>query len=1109
LLVAESVELATVLLTDLVGSTRLATSVGPVRADQLREEHFELLRDAIASSGGREVKNIGDGLMVVFSSASAAVECAVAIQQLFERRYRDAEQALHVRVGLGAGESTVKDGDYFGMPTVMAARLCAEAPADGILVSAGVKMFAGRCEGVEFGSVGELELKGFSEPVEAFSVLWVPLSDEAREAGEVGRWPLPALLRSVPPLAYVGRVAERALLEGALTEVREGARRVVLLSGEPGIGKTRLASYLAHRAHAEGFAVAWGTCSEELAVPYEPWIGVCSQLVEYAPQEFIESHVRRHGGELCRLARNLPERVSGLPEPQSSDPETERYLLFSAVVGLLEELGRSVPLCVVLDDLHWADAQSVALLKHLGRSVEQGALQVIATYRDSDLGKDHPLTGALADLRAVEGVQRISLRGLDTHEVADMVTSAAGHELDEDGVELAAEIAQETDGNPFFVAEILRSLLEAGALVLDESTRRWSVDRAGGITLPESVREVIERRVERLDPQAAEVLRQAAVIGRVFNVELLSATSDVTEGRLLDHLENAVAASLLSESTVRVGEFRFAHALMNQTLYEGLGATRRARTHQRVAQALEKLYGDDPGEHLTELALHWRLAAVSVDKAKAADYALKAGQRALQSLAPDEAVKLFTDALDLTGAGDSVERSEALIGLGEAQRQVGGGSHRETLLEACEIALRLGDADRLARAALSNSIFLWSVWGGMDEEVVAALQAAADQLPSDSPQRARVLGQLALELTFAPDFDSRVRPLIDESLALARAAEDRRVLADVLASVSGAMLGRPDLMDERLALADEMRSVVEEVADPVPKFLAAWWRFPVALERGDIDELDTNIAQMRRLNPELGQLLLRAYTSFCACTRAQIAGDLEQAEAQAVEFVTYGTEAVHRDALTGFGAELGVIRAEQGRLDEIVEIYAQRARENPGMPMLQAVLAFYYSELGRLDEARAALDAAAPDGFAVLPHDVLRLMALSRYGQIAFRTGAAAHAETLYDLLYPYRDHLINSFVTVFGSGHMILGLLATGLDRYDAAEQHFEEASSVHERIGAPLFLARTWLYWGQMLTRRDEPGDWAHAQSLLERAESHAQAHGGVAIKREAQALAQQAPT
>jgi class 3 adenylate cyclase len=215
----ETVELATIWLVDLVGSTRLATSVGPARADELRAEFFALLRDGIDASGGREFKNTGDGLFVAFSSASAAVKCAVLTQQLFERRYRGAEQQLHVRIGLGTGESTVKDGDYFGMPSIEAARLCDQAPADGILVSPMTKMASGRVDGARFESVGELELKGIPEPVEAFSVVWEPLEPEQADAG-VGRWPLPEALRGVPRIAYVGRAAERARLEQARGSAR-------------------------------------------------------------------------------------------------------------------------------------------------------------------------------------------------------------------------------------------------------------------------------------------------------------------------------------------------------------------------------------------------------------------------------------------------------------------------------------------------------------------------------------------------------------------------------------------------------------------------------------------------------------------------------------------------------------------------------------------------------------------------------------------------------------------------------------------------------------------------------------------------------------------------
>src|SRR6516225_4782122 len=187
---AESVELATIYLVDLVGSTRLATSVGPARADELMREYFGLLREAIGACDGTEFKDTGDGLFAAFSSASAGVRCAVLTQQLFERRYRGAEQQLHVRIGLGTGESTLRDGGWFGMPSIEAARLCDQAPADGILISPGTRLMAGRVEGAGFESVGELELKGVPEPMEAFSVVWEPLDPE-RSAAEFGRWPLP------------------------------------------------------------------------------------------------------------------------------------------------------------------------------------------------------------------------------------------------------------------------------------------------------------------------------------------------------------------------------------------------------------------------------------------------------------------------------------------------------------------------------------------------------------------------------------------------------------------------------------------------------------------------------------------------------------------------------------------------------------------------------------------------------------------------------------------------------------------------------------------------------------------------------------------------------
>ena len=277
---SESIELATILVTDLVGSTRLATSVGPVRADELRDEHFAVLREAIGASGGREFRSTGDGLMVAFRSASAAVRCAVSMQQLIERRYRRAEEKLQVRIGLGAGESTVQNGEYFGMPSIEAARLCDKAPAEGILVSPAVRMLASRLDGIRLDSVGRARVEGVPRACRGIrrSV------DQARRRGSRCR-----------RLAGAGAVAIRAedgvrgsrwgaSANGALAQSGAcGGAAGGVVSGEPGIGKSRLASFSAHGAHGEGFAVLWGACSEELAVPYEPWISVCSQLVEHAP----------------------------------------------------------------------------------------------------------------------------------------------------------------------------------------------------------------------------------------------------------------------------------------------------------------------------------------------------------------------------------------------------------------------------------------------------------------------------------------------------------------------------------------------------------------------------------------------------------------------------------------------------------------------------------------------------------------------------------------------------------------------------------------------------------------------------------------------------------
>ena len=1069
---AESVELATVWLVDLVGSTQLAAAVGPVRADELREEFFALLREAIATSRGREFKNTGDGLFVAFSSASAAVGCAVLTQQMLERRYRAAESRLRVRIGLGTGELTVKDGDYFGMAAVEAARLCDRAPADGILVSATTKLLAGRVDGAQFASAGVLELKGIPEPMETFSVSWTPLDPE-RSGAAVGGWPLPEALRRVPSVAFVGRESERALLEHVGNDTRSGSRRVVLLSGEPGIGKTRLASYAALGANADGFAVCWGACSEDLAVPYEPWIAVSSQLVEHLDGEVLAGYVERFGGEIGRFAASLARRLPDAPAPQSSDPETERFLLFKAVAELLRAAAAAMPLCVVLDDFHWADGQSVALLKHVARNVEHGALQVLVTYRDSDLTVDHPLTAVLADLRRIDGVERIALTGLGPREVAELLGAAAGHELDADALALAGEIATETDGNPFFVGEMLRSLIESGAITYSEARRRWTVDLTAVSTLPESVREVIERRIDRLGEHGREALTAAAVIGRSFDLRLLAELIDMPESRLLDQLEAAVGATLLRESADHVGRFAFEHALINHTLYQGLGHTRRARLHHRVAVALESLYGTDADEQLADLAMHWRLAAVSVDITKAAGYAIRAGRRALDSLAPSEAAKLFSDALELLGAGDTSQRCEALIGLGEAQQLIGKPTYRATLLDASRIAAALPDARLAAEAALANTRGFMSLIGDLDHERVAAIERAVSLDDGGDPgRRARLLALQSQELLYEHD-RTRRQALATEAIALVREIGDPRERARTLQHAFHG-LWSPDMVTLRASLTDELLSAAQAASDGALEFWALYLIWHISIETGDFARTQAVVNRQQELAAALDQPTLSWVTAVATAARALTHGDLGAAERLARSALEAGTAAGQRDALQVFGEQRALIRFYERRdgNEQLIELGRRGAAAYPRMAVWPASVAAYEAYFGDPEAAAALVSDAVKSGLEQVGWDTLRLVTLAFYADAAARIGAIGAAPLIHDLLAPWSDQFIWGGACPYGHVRLWLGVLAAMQGRDAEADTHFAFACRFHADHDLRLWTARSHLGWAQALSARGEHG-------------------------------------
>ena len=548
---------AIVLFTDLVGSTELRSRLGDDAAEALRRTHDGLIADAVEGHRGRLVKHLGDGVMATFAGASDALGAAVAIQQALDRHNRSGASGvpLEVRIGASAGDVAFEEGDCFGTPVIEAARLCAAAGGGQILVTEIVRLLAGTGGGHRCTPVGALDLKGLPAPVPACEAAWEPLAEPSL--------PMPALLTGAGRI-FVGRDEELEHLGRLWKEATSGERRVAALAGEPGIGKTRLAVALAAAVRDLGGVVLAGRCDEDLGVPYQPFVEALRHYVTRAP----ERRLGRYPGELARLLPDLAQFVDGLPEPLRSDPETERYRLFDSVAAWLSDLSAEAPVLLVLDDLHWAAKPTLQLLRHVLRFSEPLRLLVVATYRDSDIGRGHPLGDLLAELRQDGQAERLALSGLDAAGVAAFIETAAGHRLDdEEAQELFQVVWRETEGNPFFVAEVMRHLVESGAI--GQRDGRWVIKAAvDDLGIPEGIRDVVGRRLSRLAEATNRVLATAAVVGLEFEPAVVERAAGVGEDELLAAVEEATRARLLTE--VPGARYRFGHALVRATLYDEL-----------------------------------------------------------------------------------------------------------------------------------------------------------------------------------------------------------------------------------------------------------------------------------------------------------------------------------------------------------------------------------------------------------------------------------------------------------------------------------------------------------------------------------------------------------
>lgn len=541
---------------------------------------------------------------------------------------------------------------------------------------------------------------------------------------------LPPQLAVPAAVEFVGRERELQTMNEVWERAKAGRPQLLFVAGEPGIGKTRLSLEFAGARSVEGATVLMGCSDEETLVPYQPFVESLTWYVRSCDGSDLRAQLSAAGGgaELGALIPELRRRIPDLVNQAAMSPEAQRYRLFEGVSALLATVSRQAPMLIVFDDLHWADKTTLLLLRHVMRSAGAARFVIVATYRESELGRSHPLADMLIALRGEHNVTRLSLRGLDTATIGGLVAGMFGRAAPP---QLARFVAESTEGNPFFATEMLRHLKETDAVsrLAGPEGRGMELSRLG---LPEGVKEVVGRRLSRLSEACNRVLSVAAAMGREFDVDLLQQVAGVGEDELIESLEHASRAQLVREGQGATGRFAFTHALIRETLYGELSSPRRVKLHSRLAEAIERITRDGSGEsRLAELAYHFTQAASAGFIDKAVEYATRAGDQASEALAHEEAIRLFAMALhslELKPAGPEIERLRVEL---HARRARSFDALGEWTMESRELdtALRHLDPEQGERRcelmlALARSLFLLFDIRPVEQWATEAMQLA-------------------------------------------------------------------------------------------------------------------------------------------------------------------------------------------------------------------------------------------------------------------------------------------------------------------------------------------------------------------------------------------------
>ena len=896
----------------------------------------------------------------------------------------------------------------------------------------------------------------------------------------------PTMVDRLAGSRFVGRAHELSLLELALADARAGRGGLVLLGGEAGIGKSRLSDELATRARALGVRVLWGRCWEAGGAPaYWPWVQALRSYVRESDPEALRLRLGNGAAELAHLLPEVRALYPDVPEQPALDSDGARFKLFDSTAAFLRNVAAEQPLLVILDDVHAADASSLLMLEFVTAELADARVLVLAAYRDPELDPGDPTAAALAGLGR-HARSRISLAGLREPEVASFIESSGGVEPSQS---LVAAIAAETEGNPLFVGEIVRMLAGENRLT-ERADATWRP------SIPETVKDVIGRRLDRLSTECRGTLALASVVGREFPLDVLERLAELSAGELLALLDEAIAARLVTDVPGSPGRLRFTHALVRDTLFDGLSHGRRLELHRRTGEALEALGGAD-GRNLSELAHHFFQALPDVDAAVAVRYAKLAAEQARLLLAHEEAARLYETALQALQLRKPVDQElerALLLGLADALARSGEmPSAKDAFLRAAALARMTGAPEDLAAAALGyGGRIVWARAAG-DVLIVSLLEEALVALgDEDTALRARVLARLAGARRDDREPDRRVA-LGQQAVEIARRVGDPAAVSFALTGLAGAIHGIGDTAS-RLAVITDLLAAAVAAGDKEGECEGLMTLMLVHAERNEMTTIRELLARIAALAEELRQ---PSQQWFAAATTSMLAvhdGRFDEAEKLIPAALEIGGNAQTAEAAGPHAIQLFILRREQGRAGEAHEALARLAVEFPARPFFRTALATLCSGEGRAAEARRLFEAVAPNRFEAMPRDNEWLLAAHFLGETCCAFGDTTRAAQLYEELEPIAAKgAANVPEGAVGTLARAVAGLAELLGRDDEAIRLFELAIELDGANGA-----RPWAAHAQVDLARiaDRIGEHERAASLLVEASATTAELGMVAL-------------